>query len=136
MKPVLLTLLVLMLFLPASATIINVPADQPNIQAGINASSNGDTVRVASGTYVENIDFSGKNIVVGSWFLDDGDPSYISSTIIDGGASGSVVTFENGEDNTAIITGFTIQNGLASGGGGIYCSASSPTISHNHQRSC
>ncbi len=117
---------------PASATIINVPDNYPTIQQGINASFNGDTVRVAPGTYVENIDFSGKNIVVGSWFLDDGDPSYISSTIIDGGASGSVVTFENGEDNTAVITGFTIQNGLASRGGGITCSGgSSPEISNN-----
>ena len=59
----------------------------------------------------ENIDFSGKNIVVGSWFLDDGDPSHISLTIIDGGAWGSVVSFSNGEDN-AIVTGFTIQNGF------------------------
>jgi len=115
-----------------SATIINVPGDQPNIQAGINVSSYGDTVRVASGTYVEIINFSGKNIVIGSWFLDAGDPSYILSTIIDGGASGSVVTFENGEDNTAVITGFTIQNGLAwYSGGGIYCYLSSPTINSN-----
>ena len=122
---------VLALAVPAYATIINVPGDQPTIQAGIDASSDDDTVRVAEGTYVENIDFSGKNIVVGSWFLDDSDLSYISSTIIDGGASGPVVTFVNGEDNTAIITGFTIQNGLASHGGGIYCDHSSPTISNN-----
>ncbi len=126
------TVFVAVAFLPVSATIINVPGDEPNIQAGINISSNDDTVRVASGTYVENIDFSGKNIVVGSWFLDDGDPSFISSTIIDGGASGSVVTFENGEDNTAVITGFTIQNGWGLNGGGIYCyNYSSPTISNN-----
>ncbi len=120
-------------FTSASATIINIPDDQPNIQAGIAASSDDDSVRVAPGTYVENIDFSGKNIVVGSWFLDAGDPSYISSTIIDGNQSGSVVTFENGEDNTAIITGFTIQNGvvLEGFGGGIYCDNSSPTISNN-----
>ena len=116
-----------------SATIINVPTDQSNIQAGINISSNGDTVRVESGIYYENINFSGKNIVVGSWFLDDGDPSFISSTIIDGNQSGTVVYFLNAEDNSAVITGFTIQNGIAmSYGGGICCrNNSSPTISNN-----
>ena len=122
---------VLTLAVPGYATIINVPGDQHTIQEGIGASIHGDTVRVATGTYVENINFSGKNIVVGSWFLDAGDTSFISSTIIDGGASGSVVTFENGEDNNAIITGFRIQNGLASFGGGIWCDHSSPTISNN-----
>jgi parallel beta-helix repeat protein len=119
------------IFMSASATIINVPDDQPAIQAGIDVSFHGDTVRVAPGTYVENIDFSGKYIVVGSWFLDDGDPSYITSTIIDGNQAGSVVTFVNGESSNATITGFTIQNGMATVGGGIYCESSSPTISDN-----
>ncbi len=116
---------------PGTATIIDVPDDQPNIQAGIDASTDGDTVRVAEGTYVENINFNGKNIVVGSWFLDDGDPSYIATTIIDGNAAASVVIFANGENNTAAITGFTIQNGSAMTGAGIRCSYASPSIKHN-----
>jgi polygalacturonase len=49
-----------------AATTIHVPADQPTIQSGINAASNGDTVLVAPGTYKENINFSGKAITLKS----------------------------------------------------------------------
>ena len=125
--------LVLFSFSQAQATIIHVPADSSTIQGGINGAANGDTVLVQPDTYVENIDFNGHNIVLGSLFLTTSDTSYIDSTIIDGNSSGSVVSFENGEDSTAVITGFTIQNGYSSGyGGGIYCGNNSrPTISNN-----
>jgi len=87
-------------------------SDDPfaTIQYGINQTSNGDTVLVYPGTYAENINYNGKNIVVGSLYLTTSDTSYISSTIIDGNQAGSVVTFENGEDTTAVLSGFTIQN--------------------------
>ncbi len=101
----------------ASATIINIPDDYPSIQQGIDASADGDTVLVQPATYAENINFNGRNIALGSLFLTTGDMSYISQTVIDGNGSGSVVTFENGEDSTAMIMGFTIQNGVAEEGG-------------------
>ena len=82
------------------------------IQTAIDSSSDGDTVLVQAGTYVENINFNGKNIVVGSLYLTTQDTSYISSTIIDGNQSGSVVKFVSGEDTTAVLTGLTITNGL------------------------
>jgi len=108
--------------------VFNVPADYGTVQAGIDATIDGDTVLVAAGTYVENINFNGKNIVVTSSQGTD-------STIIDGNQDGSVVTFENGENSTAILSGFTITNGNGSGsegylsrGGGIFCINSSPTL--------
>jgi len=110
-----------------SAT-INVPGDQPTIQAGIDAAINGDIVLVQSGTYLENLYFNGKLITVGSLYLTTQDTSYISSTIIDGNGSGSVVSFEGGEDTSSILTGFTITNGSTNLGGGIYCENASPSL--------
>ena len=107
------------------------------IQAGINAVSKSGTVLVSNGTYVENINFIGKGIKLGSLYMTTGDRSHISSTIIDGDNNGSVVSFLNKEDTSSVLTGFTIQNGsgtLVTGiqtqGGGIYCNGSSPTLKH------
>ncbi len=106
----------------ASAATINVPADQPNIQAAITASSDGDTILIADGTYTGpgnvDIDFGGKNITVTS-------RNGAASTIIDCGGSGSAdhrgFILQNGETN-AVISGLTIKNGYESGdsGGGVY----------------
>ena len=115
----------------ASSHIIDVPSDQPTIQAGINASTSGDTVLVQPGTYIERIEFSGRNISLGSLFLITGDTNYITTTIIDGDSLGSVVTIDDGEDSTALITGFTVRNGFADYGAGIKCNDSSPTIFRN-----
>ena len=118
---------ILIYTIPALSATINIPDDYATIQAGIDASNNGDTVLVQPGTYVENINFNGHSIVLGSLFLTTGSSSYISSTIIDGDSSGTVVTVENGEDSTTVITGFTIKNGysfVAGYGCGIYCSGS------------
>ena len=88
------------------------------IQTGIDVVFDGDTVLVAAGTYLENINYNGKNIVVGSLYLTTSDTPYISSTIIDGNDAGSVVTFESVTDSTKGIIGFTIMNGFASNGDG------------------
>lgn len=113
------------------ATIINVPADQPTIQAGINVAVDGDTVLVHLGIYVENINYNGKNIVVGSLFLTTQDTSYISQTVINGNQNGSVVKFASGEDSTAVLNGFTVKNGFATWhGGGINCYNSNPSLSN------
>ena len=103
------------------ATIINVPVPYTTIQDGINAATNSDTVLVQPATYFENINYNGKLITVGSLFLTTWDTTYISSTIIDGFSIGSVVTFTNNENSSAILCGFTITNGSANYGGGIHC---------------
>ena len=121
------------MFGPDSITMIIVPDDQPTIQAGIDFADPGDTVLVQPGTYVENINFLGKNITVGSLTLTTGDTSYIRQTIIDGDSIGRVVTFESGEDSTAVLNGFTITNGIEwyDVGGGIMCGDSTNPIMTN-----
>lgn len=124
---------VTILGLSASATIINIPDDYGTIQEGIGGAAEGDTVLVQPGTYIENLNFNGRNIVLGSLFLTTGDTSFISQTIIDGDSSNSVITFDQGENDNAMVIGFVIRNGCASdGGGGIHCTyGSSPRIYHN-----
>ncbi len=109
-------------------TIINVPDEYSTIQSGIDASVDGDTVLVQPGTYIENINFDGHNITLGSMFIMTGDTSYITQTMIDGNENGSVVIFESGEDSTTVMEGIKIQNGEADWGGGIHISHSSPTM--------
>ena len=112
------------------AQIIHIPGDYPTIQQGIDAAGPGDTVLVNTGTYVENINFNGKNITVASLYLTTMDTAYISQTVIDGDSAGSVVVIANGEDATALLSGFTISNGNADNGGGIFVQESSPTLEH------
>ncbi len=109
----------------SSAITINVPADQPTIQAAIIAAVNGDTVLVSPGTYIENLNFIGKAITVIS-------SSGAKSTIVDGNQLGPVVSFVSGEGRTSVLHGFTLRNGLGNvSGGGVYIQNSSPTISNN-----
>lgn len=109
-------------------TTINVPADQPTIQAGISAAVDGDTVMVAPGTYFENLNFFGRAITVTS----SGGPSV---TIVDGGGLAPVVTFGTNEGVNSVLNGFTLQNGVPSQGfvvgGGIFVYFASPTITNN-----
>ncbi len=125
-------LLVFIFFLLSSflySIIRNVPDDYLTIQAGINRAADNDTVLVQPGTYVENINYNGKLITVGSLFLTTQDTTYISQTVIDGNSIGSVVTFENSEDSTVVLCGFTITNGSSTYGGGVCCiNSSSPNL--------
>ena len=115
----------------ADAATIQVPLDAPTIQGAIDVAVDGDTVLVAPGTYVENIDFLGKAITVQS----QAGPEV---TIIDGGERGSVVTFSSGEGPASVLKGFMLRNGIADFGAGIRVGSptvpsltTSPTITSN-----
>lgn len=96
-----------------------VPAQYSTIQQAIDAAISSDTVLVAPGVYKQNIDFKGKSIVVKS-------SGGIIATTIEGDSTKSVVTFNTGEANEAVLEGFTIIRGSNSG---ILCdSNSSPTL--------
>lgn len=120
---------------------INGTGDYSSIQTAIDNSVSGDTVSVMPGTYIENLNYNGKNIYVKS----STDDPY--TTIIDGSQPadttyGSVVTFISGEDTTAILRGFTLTGGTGmyleqgefkarAGGGMIIERGSSPIIENN-----
>jgi len=87
------------------------------IQGGINAASLGDTVLVAEGTYLENIQFDGKNIILTS--TDPLDSTVVANTVIDGNGARSVVMFDSTEEESCVLSGFTIRNGRAEAGPGI-----------------
>ena len=107
------------------ADTIYVPSGYPTIQAGINASTDGDTVLVANGVYTRegnrDLNFFGRLITLKS----EGGPD---SCLIDCEYSNSRgFNFWTWEDTTAVIEGFTIKGGTY-GGGGIYSRGANPKI--------
>ncbi|QNI37718.1 right-handed parallel beta-helix repeat-containing protein [Edaphobacter albus] len=111
-SPLLLAMIVAILLLTGTRALcaqstIHVPADQPTIQAAIDAAQNGDTVLVAPGTYYENLQIQNKSITVRS---DKG----AAQTIVDGGKNNVVANINAGIGFNITLDGFTIQNGATS----------------------
>ena len=86
------------------SNIILVPEDYSTIQLAINNANNTDTVLVNSGIYVENITIDNLSISL----LSSYGPS---NTIIDGNYNGSVINV-NSQEDSVLIKGFTIKNGI------------------------
>lgn len=93
-----------------------------SIQRAIDAAPRtGATLCVAPGTYTGLINFKGKPINL----VSSGGPGV---TFLDGGGAGPVVTFASGEGKNSILNGFTVRNGKAAYGAGVYIKEASPTI--------
>jgi hypothetical protein len=123
-----LLVLVLVLAHGVFSATIHVPADRSTISAGISAASNGDTVLVSPGVYQENISFGGKRIVLQSV------AGYATTTIKAVTGDQPVVDFSHGEDQTTVLSGFTIDgNNLAPG---IQCRQTSPIIQYCQIQNC
>ena len=94
------------------------------IQGAVDAAVPGDTVLVTNGVYSgagnRDITYRGKALVVRSLHGPD-------HTIVDCGKEGRGFAFNSAEPPEAVLSGFTIRNGQAVNGGGIFCSAR-PTI--------
>jgi len=105
-----------------SATIINVPGDYQAIQAGINASDDGDTVLIAQGIYFENLILQKEIVLASNAIYDDLDSDFhnnenINETIISGPPEpddpnkGSCLVIRYGDIEPTIF-GLTFQDGL------------------------
>jgi len=86
---------------------------------------NPGAIRVAAGTYEENIEMKSFVQLYGGYSAQDWERDIeLNETIIDGGGDGHVVM--GADDST--IDGFTVRNGFAEEGGGINCDGFSPII--------
>lgn len=103
---------------PQEYRFICVPNDYPTIQAAIDDSQTGDEIVVLPGTYNENLNFKGKNLILRA--IDPLSEDTVKATIINGGNAASCITLNSGENNSAVVAGFNIQNGNGEFGGGIY----------------
>ncbi len=91
-------------------------ADFDNIQAAVDAASDGDEIVVMPGTYTSTqdghvVNMLGKAVTLRS--NDPSDPNVVAATIIDGEDTRRGLACFNEETSETIISGFTITNGFS-----------------------
>ena len=112
--------------------ILVVPGQYQTIYYAILDAQDGDTIIVEPGIRAHPFDYGGKLITISS--IDPNDPAIVASTILKSDGTQPVVRFAGTETAEAVLTGFTITGGAATGqaqdgwGGGISCHGASPTI--------
>ncbi len=137
----------LILVLPCSAVLFEVPGDFPTIAGALYYTGHGDTVLVHPGVYPERLILPGHDFLLVSEFYFTHDSSALYSTVIDASDfadedTASVLTFVHGNSRATVVSGFTLSGGHGltlptdtlhpcPRGGCIYISASHPTILSN-----
>jgi hypothetical protein len=113
-------------YIPAATWYVHPDSSLNSVQAGLDSCVAYDTVLVGPGIYYENVDWP---YLQGINLISEHGPE---TTIIDAQKSGSVVYLSlMPEDTITVIHGFTLRNGDAWSGGGIYSVGGKPTISGN-----
>lgn len=121
-------------------TVCSSGCDHASINAAIDAANDGDVIQLSAETYAEGAEINtlGKAITLRGAIDKSGAPE----TVLDGGTpvggydGHRVLVCRNGETETTVFENLVIQNGYAvgnfggigNGGGGMYNSATSPTV--------
>ena len=108
---------------------INVPSDYPDVQEALFKAFPHESITVQPGTYVENLHFLGKNVLLRS--TEPQDAGIVESTVIDGGAWYSTVRFSGEEEEPCVIEGCRFTNGSAISGGAISGNGCKASIKNN-----
>lgn len=103
---------------PARAADIHVPSQYASIQDAIDASTDGDVIHIAAGTYapIDTIDLRGKQIVVRGAVDAEGLPA----TTIDGEGTKRVFLCASGETTATALENLVVANGRAARGAGVF----------------
>ncbi len=106
-----------------------------SVRQAINTAAQRSEVWVAAGTYAERITMKSYVSLYGGFAGTETNRwernPHVNLSILDGSGKGTVVIIPQNIVKATVIDGFTIRNGKATNGAGIYCPASSPTITNN-----